>query len=126
MPNGPPLWLQGASSPGEGFRLLLKHIRDDYHGASQAEKLAAFRDGVRMIQQFVGTFTIDDELQASFPGKSTNDIIVFVGGMGPEVMPIIAFAGDGKVYSGSYQVSMGRHEDGSPVFNPYRANLFAE
>jgi len=126
MPNGPPLWLQGAASPGEGFRMLLKHIRDDHHGASQGDKLAAFREGVRMIQQFVGTFTIEREIRASFPGQSTNDIIIFVGGMGREVMPIIAFARDGKVYTGSYQASMGRHEDGSAVFNPHRANLIAE
>lgn len=42
MPNGPPLWLQGAATPGEGFRLLLKHIREDYVGAGQSEKSRRF------------------------------------------------------------------------------------
>lgn len=76
--------------------MLLEHLRDDYRGASQAEKLSAFRNGVRMIQQFVGLFTIADEFTASFPGILRNDISVFVGGPGPQATPIIAFAPNDK------------------------------
>lgn len=126
MPNGPPLWLQGAATPGEGFRLLLTHLRDDHAGVSQAAKVAVFRDGVKMIQQYVGEFTIDDECRASFPGESANDIIVFQGGMGVEATPIIAFTADGRIYTGSNELSTGLNLDGSDVFNPHRANLIAE
>ena len=106
--------------------MLLKHIRDDYQGASQADKLAAFRDGVRMIQQFVGTFAIEDEFRASFPGLLTHDTIVFAGGHGPQATPIIAFAPDGRVYTGSLEWSIGEMATGEIVFNAFRANLIAE
>lgn len=76
-----------------------------------------------MIQRYVEVFTIDRKIQASFHGQSGNDIIVLVGGMGPKVRPIIAFAPDGRVYTGSLQASIGEMATGEIVFNAYRANL---
>lgn len=77
------------------------------------------------IRYYIGPFAIDDTFAATLPGQSVTDVQVYVGGAGPRATPIIAFASDGKVYTGSLQASIGMTPMGVPVFNAFRANLVA-
>ncbi|MGH7201315.1 MAG: hypothetical protein ACREJB_11970, partial [Planctomycetaceae bacterium] len=63
-----PDWLTQAATPREGFWSLLQHLSRDLSTAPQAEKIAAFRDGIDAIGTHLGELTITAEFRTSFPG----------------------------------------------------------
>ena len=117
-----PAFIGNASTPGQAFKNLVSEIATNLKGASQAERIQAFRDGLAAIRQHVGDFTVDAEFLASDLGGGALDYAVFVGGPGPKGTPIVVFGKNG-VYTGSLEASIGRTPSGQPVFNPFRANL---
>ena len=117
-----PNWLQGATTPGVGFRRLLKRLHDEFNAAPQNEKIDAFRDGIEAIRQHVGWLTISLEMVATYPGGSVEDIVIFAGQQDLGLTPVIAFDTLGRVWTGSLEASMGTMTDGRAVFNAFRAN----
>lgn len=117
-----PVWLEEASTPAEGFRKLVDHLSADMKDASQTEKIAEFREGVEAIRTHIGPITIAGEFNASFPGRSDENVVVFVGKPGPKGTPVIAFDASDRIWTGSVEASLGVTPDGRPVFNAFRAN----
>ena len=125
-PIGKPAFIGNAKSAGEAFTNLLDHIATNMKGASQAEKIKAFQEGVEAIRQYVGDFTITKVFDAANIGGGAKEFAVFVGKQGPRGTPVIAFGKNGKVYTGSLEASVGKTASGDPVFNAFKANLKAE
>jgi hypothetical protein len=122
VPESGSQWLQGVSAPSDGFRRLLRHLSQDLNTASQAEKITAFREGIEAIRTHVGDLTITREFEASLPGQSEENVIVFAGKPAPKGTPVVAFDEAGRIWTGSLEASLGITPEGRPVFNAFRAN----